>query len=297
MSTDSEPTKRKRFQITQNIKAAISLLRNEAREKVRLLLNRPKVHTLSEVLQNVTVGKISIEQDYKCEIKSVNQLYVLSKNLSIDPIYAKSILNELSIAPVKGNFHNFKEFTISNKVNETTIDPFFATLQSYTHIIFNAILKALTIKPFNEITPGYLEVKEFRKPKFVTEKLGFKTRILERSRAFPLNLPIERKQLSLLMLSEPELNFFKQKLAEKFKTNWRLIKITSLYNKLNVKNIQNIKLDPVSEKVFFTFKPDIKQSDELFAFMVSGRRRDTNEMISLMVNELEYRKFKSEYTG
>lgn len=296
MPTDPSSTKRFK-QIIIQLKQAITRLSSDANSSIGMVFKGATIKTLPIKRVKVPTKELSLTHEETVKINDLKPMYVLTKNFTIPDINTEVDLNsqvtnqiDASIKELKESndekekrILSFKNLSIPSSLKKIAIKPMQPPKIKETNVIFKSKLHSIEKLTTEEPETKALYADRFKKPAIKTEDTTLRTYTRKRSPSFPTNLPIEKKPTSLLLFSERDLSVFKRKLADKHKVNIQLIKITSVYNNLNINNIQNLKYDSRSGNIYYTFKPKTS-SDNIYAFMVFGLRRDNNTSISTMVN-------------
>ncbi|MGD9580637.1 MAG: hypothetical protein AB7V50_04635, partial [Vampirovibrionia bacterium] len=264
---------------------------------VGMIIKGVKTITINIEKKILKIKELDISKENDIKIKRIKSIYVLTKEFSIPEIDDISDIKTIETKTINANIKELKESTkdkepqtrtyqklkIDTKNKQLKIKPIEPSPIRNLRVLFEAKLHSIHKLEVKEPKTNFLPVDKVKTPLIKFENTVFKTFTKKRSPSFPTNLPVEKKPTSLLFFSERELSILKRKLAEKHKINIQLIKLTSVYNKLNVSNIQNLKYDPNTGNVYYTFKPN-PSKDETMAMMVFAIRRDTKASISTMVN-------------
>lgn len=296
MPTNTGSTKRFQ-QIINSFKQIITLLSSETTASTRMMFKGVTTKKLAIKKDKAPIKNLSLAYEEDVKINTIKQMYVLTKDYAIPDIITDVDLKSFDTNQIKTNIIelkekpyekeryiiNFEAFNIISKLKTINIKPIEEPDTKPKNVIFEAKLhfigKLTTEEPKNSSLP----IDKINQSTIKSEDTILKTYSKKRSPSFPTNLPIEKKPTNLLLFTERDLSIFKRKLADKHKVNINLLKITSVYNNLNVNNLQNLKYDAKSGNIYYTFKPKTTP-DSVFAFMVFGLRRDNNTTISTMVN-------------
>jgi hypothetical protein len=289
MSTNTGETRFRR--IINYLKKLFNIVSEETKETIKTSFQGAHTYTLP-LHKEQSINTFSLPLDYqeKLELKELKPIYVLIKNL-----FAKQEEPEIIISQLSKEFQ--EEISVKTCHQLGVVAPVKAIEpESYTTEISHFdgfVIKGNfgSAKDFVIDIPAYhrILVDPIPAARVLEEIVTIKPYVNKRSEHFPTNLPIERKPISLLLFSERQLEHLKAILAEKFNIHKRKIKISCIYNKLNVRNIQTFKFDNNSKNVYFSFKPK-KQlvEDNNLSYLVIGKRTDNNATLSTMVSYHEF---------
>ena len=294
MSTKSIKTRLK--ELLNSYQKLFKDISKDTHDTVKTSLKGANTYSLKIPDEKAPCHELLFQQQQELNIRSCRAIYVLIKKIENE--LNDFNLNIGALTPGISNIlqiKRFTEFNIPLKMKYMLPEGIFCTVSAFEDLLF--FPRFGSAKDFTIDRPQFrpVNIDKFPLPQFIEEIISIKPIIKKRSEAFPTNLPIERKPVKLLLYNEKELDVFKKLLAEKTKVHKRIVKISSVYNKLDIKNIQNLKYDTNSKKVYFTFRPKKQQTpDKNFAYLVIGRRMDNNHSLSAMVSYSEFEALKYE---
>lgn len=292
MPANSSPAERIK-QLINGLKKSFGLISSDTQTSAKYMLKKINIYKLEPEKIDLVTRPLELQPQKPVVIKDVKRIYVLTKDLMKNHKEITATLKEYKFKKQIPPLKNFEPLRFIPHIINTFITPISGIFRNYSNVGFAPILKSFTDFSLPEATLSSLPIHAFDLPDSGTINLQLTTKAQKRSDIFPTNLPIEKKPLNFLLLSEGEIEFFKEKLAEKNKVKKRQIKLTSIYDKFNIKNLQNIKADQKSGNIYCNYKPKGNiVSDDNFAYLVFGYKRDDNKSLSAMVTTLEFEQFK-----
>lgn len=280
--------------IITTFKTMFRVVVEEGQSNFNLLFRKVKIRNFEYDIPIVKLFNLSVEIDKLDNICSMKPIYVLIKTLNPSEDEMEVNVNDYKFEKPEIKVSNYKLKDITSKICSYNYQSMPINMQNYSKLRSVATICNAKDLKLPEAKIGSLQIVPINKPKTDQVSVKLSTKILKRSEVFASNLPIEKKPVSMLLYTKNDLDFFKQKLAEKMNTNKRLIKLSFIYDKLNYKNLQNVKFDAQTQRVFCNFKPKNQLVDSPEnAFLIIGSRVDNNASGSMMVTNSEFEKYRN----
>lgn len=273
----------------------ISIFGEETRNNLKMSFKGVKTYKIKAEKQDFAVKTLNLRPKTDFEILTLKQTYVLIKEFKKDLINFEANIKELNAkmtSPIEIN--NFKAFKLISIIKKPKFKKLDAVFKDIKNILFNPPI--LDLKKFTIENPEIKQIstEALTKPQILEEIIKVESIIKQRSEIFKTTLPIEKKSVPVLNFSPKELDFFKQKLTERFEVHKNRLKIISVYDKLNMRNIQNLKIDSQTKNLYFNFKPEKEMTkDPSCVYLIIGLNRKSNTSVSTMVTEIEFRNFQN----
>lgn len=280
--------------LISNIKDLYTLISSETKANAQFLLKGIKVYNLSDESAQFNTYVLPLKFEETLNIKTVNPIYVLVREF-LNSQTSKDIgIHKYNIRCENFIINKFDQLSILPKFCNHLIKSFIATFKKYDNLIFSPTLGSIDDLKIEIPNNHSLLIEPIKKPDFFREPVDFVFNIAKKSDTFAANLLIEKKPQNLLLFSGKELEFFKDQLAQKFNVSKNKVKLTSIYSKLIIKNLQNIKYDASSHNVYCNFKQKHQLvADNTGAYLVLGIRKDNNTSLSTLVMNSEFEQFKN----